>query len=167
MIFSSRHPFRVRDMCHSPAIDSSRINNAPITNQSAIFISTVNISLQVYSSADTNKAIAWWNGAQSLGRHVLLLSATSSLQRRSFNSVRARGMRATGPKSVVAALICMIKVTLRFSVYHHLICMMTLKRNDEDRCGDQKEKGINVLMTTMILMEKTRIIKGREMSLWL
>lgn len=52
---------------YAPFIDSSRINNTPMTNQSMILISTVKIYLQVYSSStDTNKAHAWWNAAQSL-----------------------------------------------------------------------------------------------------
>lgn len=91
-ISSSRLPFWCGDARHTPFIDSSRINNAPITNPSMILVSTVK-NMQVYSSTtDTNEAHAWWNGAQSLWRHVLLLSATSPTQWGSSTSVRDRNI---------------------------------------------------------------------------
>lgn len=98
MISSSSHPFWVGDDRQASFIDSSKISNVPITNQSTALISNVKIHLQVFGSlADTNKAQAWWNGAQSLGRYVSLLSTPSSTQWGSFNSARATNISRWSP----------------------------------------------------------------------
>lgn len=153
MIFSSRHPFRVRDGRHTPSTDSSKINNAPVTNQSTILISTGIISCKSPAVQLTPTKLLrdemernYW-GAMCCCCQPLLPRSEGG-----FYSVMARN--ASHWSSVSD---CIFDLQDKggfeaFCIQNVAKTMMTWSCNDGGRYEDLGEERINLLMITVIVI---------------